>query len=65
MPRLQRRKALSRGRFHVLTRGIKDSQAAQEFTYNLVHQAKSLLNPDVDFLAVAEQYQNRIREDEC
>ena len=48
----------------VLTRGIKDSQAAQEFTYNLLNQAKHLLAPEVDFLTVAEQYQNRIREDD-
>jgi type II secretory ATPase GspE/PulE/Tfp pilus assembly ATPase PilB-like protein len=48
----------------VLTQGIKDSQAAQEFTYNLISQAKKHIASEVDFIAVAEQYQNRIRQED-
>jgi hypothetical protein len=48
----------------VLTTGMKDAQAAREFTYNLVQQAAQMVMPGLDFMAVAEQYQNRIREDD-
>lgn len=47
----------------ILTQGIKDSDAAREFTYNLISQAKKHIAAEVDFIAVAEQYQNRIRQE--
>lgn len=45
----------------VLTRGLKDVQAAQRFTQALLLQARALPEPEFDFMAVAQEYHTRMR----
>lgn len=50
----------------VLAQGIKDVQAAQQFTYNLLKyaQTSSVPGEDVDFMAIAQRYRARMTQEE-
>ena len=48
----------------VLTQGIKDAEAAQKFTYNLILHAKSSPVVEVDFMRIATRYRERIARDD-
>jgi len=50
----------------VLTQGIKDAHAAQQFTYNLLTQVQSLpdMALEIDFLAIANGYRERVRRED-
>ena len=48
----------------VLAQGIKDTRAAQQFTYNLIQQAQRQPEPEVDFMQIAGDYRKRIQRDD-
>ena len=50
----------------VLAQGIKDVQAAQQFTYNLLKYAQSLpdMALEIDFLTIANGYRERMRRED-
>lgn len=48
----------------VLTRGLKDVQAAQRFTQALLLQAWALPEPEFDFMSVAQEYRARMRRED-
>lgn len=48
----------------VLTQGLKDVQAAQRFTQALLLQARTLPEPEFDFMAVAQEYRARMRRED-
>ena len=49
-----------------LTSGIKDAEKAQQFTKRLLAHAQSTTIPEtkIDFLAIAQDYRERIRRDD-
>lgn len=48
----------------VLTQGLRDVQAAQRFTQALLTQARTLPEPEFDFMAVAQEYRARMRRED-
>lgn len=48
----------------VLTQGLKDVQAAQQFTQALLLQARTRPEPEFDFMAVAQEYRARMRRED-
>lgn len=48
----------------VLAQGVEDVRAAQQFTYNLIHQAQRQPEPEIDFMRVADSYRKRMKQED-
>lgn len=47
-----------------LAQGVEDVRAAQQFTYNLIHQAQRRPEPEIDFMHVADSYRKRMKQED-
>lgn len=48
----------------VLAQSVKNIDAAQKFTYNLIQQAQQQPEPEVDFMRVADSYRKRMKQED-